>query len=239
MRTLSELIESEERYKRRRADRMNKIAPIKIIKRPRPELLDYNTAKKTFWNCYKDAISTSGEIKPIINNNNVATYSNLVKYYTRDPATAFNIKKGLFLVGEYGSGKSKVLKALQAMAAAHPGNIIHRPIWSHYKAYKKRAEDELKLDQLLNEWARYDLIIDDIGYEEDIKTARVNSFGTVVNIVQEIVRARYELYCNTGVITHFTSNKPFREIKDLYGAGTSTRLMEMTTQILWYGENLR
>jgi DNA replication protein DnaC len=53
------------------------------------------------------------------------------------------------------------------------------------------------------------------------------------------VRYRYELFKNKGLVTHFTSNKTFSEIEELYGSGTSTRLKEMCHEIHWRGGSLR
>ena len=91
----------------------------------------------------------------------------------------------------------------------------------------------------MEEHKRNHLLIDDLGYEEDDENARVNDFGSKTDIVVEVVRRRYEIYQQFGLLTHFSTNKTTDQIEELYGGGTSSRIQEMCNIQLWHGENYR
>ena len=235
--TLSELISSEKRWRDRRDRRRNgPSVPTKPIPRVTPVQLDYETAKRTFWEEYKKILRPA---TPIVREDNAPIITAMLKYYINAPDNPIPENKSAYVVGEYGSGKSKLMKSILYTTRRHPEGICHRPVWIAYKAFKRKTPSGIMLDELVAEWSNTPLIIDDLGYEEDDRTTRSNVYGTVTNIVQELVRARYESYQNNGVTTDWTSNKSLEEIRDLYGDGTYTRLKEMSVQILWNGQSLR
>jgi DNA replication protein DnaC len=232
--SLAELIEKEEEWKKRRSERH---PSTEYTPPPQMEAIDltYEEARVTFWRLYQSILYPA---KAIVHTQNKTTISALLNYMISEPCPLPS-HKGLYVVGAYGSGKSKLMKALIHVPRSYPQALCRRPIWLSYRAYKKKTATGIMMETLLDEWSKHEIVIDDLGFEEDDKSTRSNVYGTLTNIVQEIVRARYESLQKYGVVTHFTSNKPITEIAELYGDGTATRLIEMTSQILWRGDNLR
>jgi len=178
--------------------------------------------------------------KPIIHPGNEIIIREILKWISNDPECKLERRKGVYLVGEYGSGKTQLMNSIKETGKVI--NETHHQTFRKwlsvgYRGLKKASEEEF--DGYMKFYNRFAICIDDLGYEEDAKTSRVNKMGTVSVVVQELVRSRYELWQRTNAPTHFTSNKSIEEIRELYGAGTSTRLQEMCHQLHWKGENLR
>lgn len=171
-------------------------------------------------------------VRPIIVAENAPIVEQLIRWMTMDPDCSLPLHKGIYLYGDYGSGKSYIMKALRRLSAIRERAVV-RTLWStSYKALKKDVDDQI------NFFSSYPLCIDDLGYEEQSdKDQRVNNFGTVTKVVQEVIRSRYEI--RQEVVTCFTSNKSFDDIELLYGRGTCDRLIEMCTPLHWRGESLR
>lgn len=202
------------------------------------EPVEYQLAKRTFWTVYK---SQTKNQHPVVLPKNAAILEELIRFWCYDPEVSLNPSKGVILYGEYGSGKTIVMKSLHKMADCFYDKIIHQSVMIPYKLMKSMnpATGQMRMEELLEEWKGHNMIIDDLGYEETGTTANYVHFGTSINVVQEIIRQRYELYQNRGIYTHFTTNKTMDEIQNVYGHGTSTRLMEMCQPVFWRGESLR
>lgn len=232
--TLQQLIDNAAAYMSRREQRMNPpVTPIPFAPSPPPPRFTYAEAREAFWTAYTMQLRCYA---PFVHTDNAPIVQQLVRYHTSCPDCALAPHKGLYLYGAYGSGKSALIKSLIAFSATYPHHLMRRPVWIHYKKFKKTGTS---VDEVLSEWSGYEIVIDDLGYEEDSRTSTTNSYGTITNIVQEVVRYRYEIYQSRGIVTHFTTNKSPEEIRDLYGEGTSTRLKEMCTPLLWRGGSLR
>lgn len=202
--------------------------------RPQVEPLTYQQAKEEFWDKYKTIL---GIASPKVHPDNVVILRSLVQYFIGDPETLLETHRGVCIYGQYGSGKSMVMKGLGGMMATFPYHPTRRFFYVPYKNFKKKAHE---LDSMLADYHRYDLYIDDLGYEEHTEgDAKVVSYGDQVKVVQEIIRARYEVFISHGVLTHVSTNKTYEEFEKVYGAGTATRMSHMSQFIYWRGENLR
>lgn len=148
-------------------------------------------------------------------------------------------KKGVFLVGGVGIGKSAMMKTLQVLLK----DTERRFKWANSYELKDLSEQmtigEIKANycDLLNS----DLYIDDIGFTVDVKR-----YGNTVNIISEIITERYDLFVSSGVKTHFSTNLLITSkdpnvptIEKFYGVRIVDRLKEMCNLITWNGESLR
>lgn len=79
----------------------------------------------------------------------------------------------------------------------------------------------------------YDLIIDDLGFEDE----RSVSYGNARDIMESVLQARYMVFPEHR--THFTSNKTPAELKARYGDRIWSRLNEMCAFVAMPGGDRR
>lgn len=143
-------------------------------------------------------------------------------------------RKGLFLKGECGIGKSYGVEVLAA--------IFHLPVF--------RTEDFISaykdLDGNLNELrkmvitgmdffnAPHDIVLDDIGTAD---TAR--NYGEIADIVCNVIDWRYHAYLKYGVKTIVTTNLSDSEILQRYGRRVEDRIREVFYVKRVAGKSLR
>jgi DNA replication protein DnaC len=154
-----------------------------------------------------------------------------------------NREKGLLLVGGIGVGKTALMR------------IFHRLFKDSARKFKWVTATELR--DLLDEYTvseikamygydwKLDLYIDDIGFGNP----NSNRYGNTVNLISEIICERYDLFVQTGIKTHLSSNLPAQVDKakypdvvtltDLYGNRIVDRMREMCETLIFKGESLR
>lgn len=135
-------------------------------------------------------------------------------------------KKGLLLIGTVGTGKSTVLKA---MACAMDAEYLSVPELA--VMFSKRGADALM--QVVNEAQKWDLFLDDLGAEKDLKSY-TNAFP-----IEEIIFKRYDLWKACGARLHLSTNLSGDQIEERYGVRVRDRLREMTTVVSCTGRSLR
>jgi hypothetical protein len=144
-----------------------------------------------------------------------------------NPKMGIYLDKGIFLSGNVGSGKTKVMKLLGSYLS-----FLHSPylyemkyVWKFAEAYKDVAFGCFKAEFSGN---RY---YDELALTNEItkmpEREMVHHFGTKILIGQELIFVRYEAFVNNGYITCFTSNEPPSRMKEIYGTRADDRLAEM------------
>lgn len=148
-----------------------------------------------------------------------------------DVATQFSIdlKKGIFLSGPIGVGKTQIMKLMRYLTAPSEDykvlsctklaldfgrtgtNIIHDYTYGSFK-----PPDNSPLAYCF----------DDLGKEIVVK-----HYGTTCQVMQQILLARYELFIQSGMITHATSSLHTLQIEERYGTEIRSRLREMFNRI--------
>ena len=108
-------------------------------------------------------------------------------------------KKGIILVGDYGVGKTALMRVMQRLFKDSNARF------KYVSAYELRdLSEEMTLSQIKELYGydlKHDLYIDDIGANIDVKR-----YGNVVNVIAEIISERYDLFVESGFRTHFTTN---------------------------------
>lgn len=108
-------------------------------------------------------------------------------------------KKGVILVGDYGVGKTALMRVMQRLFKDSNAKF------KYVSAYELRdLSEELTLSQIKEMYGydlKHDLYIDDIGANIDVRR-----YGNVVNVIAEIISERYDLFIDSGFRTHFTTN---------------------------------
>lgn len=133
-------------------------------------------------------------------------------------------KRGVMIVGNTGSGKTILMQMLK--------NIAHPQDKANF-IYKKAKEivimfdnDEIKYD-VYSYYKTRNVLFDDLGTED-----KGNNYGVRTECFETIIQDRYDLYKETGMVTHFTTNLGQKEIELRYGARCASRLTEMCDVVL-------
>lgn len=79
------------------------------------------------------------------------------------------------------------------------------------------------------------ICIDDIGSEQ----FSANFFGNQVNLIQEVIYGRYDIFSYKGIQTHITTNLTPSKIEEAYGERVRSRLTEMMNDIVITGNDRR
>ncbi len=146
-----------------------------------------------------------------------------------------NLNKGLMITGDYGTGKSVLMKAIVKFIDEYysdkivtngipsPLYVISHDISNAYIEQNITLLNKMKTTSVL--------AIDDLGYEPK----KVVSFGTEQHPFEEIMMYRYDRR-RTILIT---TNLSLKQIGELYGEHVKDRLKQMVYIIEFKGESKR
>lgn len=170
----------------------------------------------------------SEKIKPILNN--------LCLYFLGIKGE-YSLDKGIFLMGDFGTGKSTLMRVFQRWLATlwpfNPNGFTITSIEEVIDFYKKDGN-----------LYRFTFKRDNDGFT-DIHHILINEFGKDVKdkiygteamqILNSFMMIRYDIFQNSGKVTHITSNMlPFSEEKAL-----NDRYIEMFTIVKIEGKSYR
>jgi len=157
----------------------------------------------------------------------------LVAYLARSASFKGDLSKGILLIGENGTGKSRMLKALSlAMGYLHNFRFaIHSGL--EIEDIYKRGGD--RMNSLEMAMAQKMFGFDDIGEEHDY----IKVFGTDVNVGIDVISRRYNHQMNVGCLTFGTTNLSLEMQAQKYGARIESRMHEMFNVVYLRGKDLR
>lgn len=192
----------------------------------------------------------------VIDENNRFVYENLIKYVHCDPSCvcidpetkekrpADLFRKGIFICGECGTGKSVAMK----VAAIYANAIGARVMVFDYREQKNVECGlfgmQIRVDQVCDEYAnngniqRYKqahiLTVDDLGAEQ----GETLYMGNRQNVMRQIIEFRAD---RTNALTSFTSNAPMlhKFMIDKYGDRAVSRFKQMENYYELRGKDRR
>lgn len=134
--------------------------------------------------------------------------------------------KGILLSGKRGIGKSFTFEIYRKVIQYNPN--LNRPIViksvlqieEEYKAAKDEKKSGEYLKDLIN---TPELVIDDLGMED----MKFNDYGTIRNLIADIIFLRYPLFQRGLVVTHATTMLKHDELPKIYPAHIVDRMREM------------
>ena len=168
-------------------------------------------------------------------------YDSLVKYFI---SVQKGYKKGLYIAGQVGTGKTLSLKVMQKMfggftivSSRHLVREFMKSKTNGMEVLDQYGRDSFVKDANGNRDIKkpIHLCIDDLGLDE------VNSklYGNQVNIFMEILLDRYECWIDYGLRTLITTNASPKIMEESYGTRVRERMREMCEYITITGDSKR
>lgn len=165
----------------------------------------------------------------IIDSDNEKQILALAYYFTGNPRFEFketktdervmdySLRKGLFLIGNYGCGKSSLIYSFcEVLRNVGQGFLRYSMIdidddfaQNSYSAFNKHR----------GEYPKY---YDDIGRE----SVMAGSYGNKASVATKICEFRYRLFIEKGVKTHYSSNMNGKTFEERYSDFIYTRIKE-------------
>ena len=170
----------------------------------------------------------------------------LLAYFSEDEAACWqrdmSLKKGLFLMGPVGCGKTTLIKLCRKFFAKKPFRIVpsrkisQQFVSEGYSALFRYGSQSYRIKHLgFGPIVFYDqpitYCLDDVGVEPFAK-----HFGNDCNVIAEVVLDRYEEFVHRGLITHLTTNLNAEELQQRYHERIRSRLREMCNLIAFPSE---
>ena len=141
-------------------------------------------------------------------------------------------KRGLLLIGDCGTGKTKLLQAMSLLFCFYENDRNWLRVYSASDTVKlSLSKDEKDINTLsFMKTANY-VGIDDVGTE----SANVKNYGTDLNPIADILFHRY----NAMKVTVLSSNLNMEEIRIRYEERIHDRLCEMCDRIIFKFQSFR
>lgn len=226
--SLEELRDAQNRFLERRKERFRPVQTVgalipKVMSIPdyipipvpdEPKKLTYDEGSELLFKCIKRRHSRQ-DWKFVFTEEQKVTVRNLIRYFLDDPACIWNLRKGIYLWGDTGRGKTEVMnlfrdftreiKSMQFEIASTRGIV-----------FDLAKEKDVGV---LSQYFTGHKCFDDFGFEE----ATANVYGNNIKVMEAIIdeRDRYNL------ITHATSNVRPSMLELVYGKRTVSRCEKM------------
>jgi len=136
---------------------------------------------------------------------------------------AGDIRKGLFVWGGYGAGKTAILFALS--------EIFTEMTIKNVSKFPAKVLAERMNEEGVEIMAKRPLFIDDLGREPEV----FNNYGTKKRVMIDLFARRYD----TGAWTFVTAQYQIEKFKDKYGLLILDRMRSMFNEIHLPGESRR
>lgn len=174
----------------------------------------------------------------VIDQKNDVKIMAVIKWVIQDPAGPLDIKKGLWICGPYGSGKTEFVKNIVLAA-----NVAHFK-FNNIRYFENRAYDHIYDNTRIqgNPDFIYQLppacyYVDDLGYQDRV-TAKL--YGNTDNVLDILLTRLHGMHKN-GFYHIATSNKTPGGMAEnnLIHPGSYDRIQEMFNIVSWGGNSLR
>jgi len=219
---------------------------------PEARIMTYEEARNYILSQGQERLQKRGK-KMFFNPELARLYRLLTLYHTGDPefetlGPGYSLHKGLYLAGSYGTGKSFAMSLFCNYSIKQNLQLRNAPMESNFvsclyitREYRRSGDDVIKAytdDSVYyvdREKKYHTVTFDELSDKPEGK-----NFGNTVNVMQEILEARYNTFVNHGQITHVTTNITSQEdFIALYGGRMGSRYKEMFNIVYVDGIDLR
>jgi DNA replication protein DnaC len=165
-------------------------------------------------------------------------YENGIRYFSGDPKCEWNLKKGIYLYGKIGSGKTTFFRIFKALNdATKTGNTFRKfNMLEIIDGYQKNGSEYFKSMNYSDAMRSVasNILIDDLGQAAN----NAKYYGNSTNIISELIQRRYLTFTDNYKLTHISTNLEPQEIGE-NGEFVSSRMREMFNIILFPGNDKR
>lgn len=171
-----------------------------------------------------------------IDQDNQLVIEKLIQYFMG------SMDKGILLRGGIGTGKTLLMTIFKHYASLYGRGfrIFHvRDIITDYMNSGAKGLSQYILPEVVEcgqvTKKAFPICIDDIGTEANT----YKFYGSQSNLIEELIYGRYDIWVSRRVVTHFTTNKTPKELKDFYGERAYSRIIEMMNDFILTGKDRR
>ncbi|MFC5044403.1 hypothetical protein ACFSTE_14640 [Aquimarina hainanensis] len=215
----------------------NKSEPVKYVQIP----LEW--MKSQVWKEGK-AYFRKENRKFIIDDNNREFFDVICRYFADDYSFEEKVqngelRKGLLIYGNCGTGKSSIFDIIQNISRKH--NLIQ--LWfSNLSVHqvvnefnKENKQDKLiGAESVIEKYSKGKVHFDDLGTEKEVQ-----AWGIKENLFDRLLQIRYNHFKQKGTKTFVTTNLSIRELENRYCKQVKDRLYQMFNFIPLNGESRR
>ncbi|OAD45427.1 P-loop NTPase family protein [Polaribacter atrinae] len=141
------------------------------------------------------------------------------------------LRKGLLVYGDCGSGKSSIFDIIQNISLKY--NLKH--LWfKNVSVHDVITDYNINGEEVVKRLTTGNIHFDDLGTEK-----LANSWGVREKLMGRILEIRYNNFKKYGIKTFVTTNLSIDEIKRYYGVRVADRLYELFNFIELTGESRR
>lgn len=169
----------------------------------------------------------------VLDEHNEQIISDMCLYFTGDQRSPYDPKKGLFLYGPVGTGKTTIISLFRLNQVCSFPVVACRQISYDFQRHGHEAVGKYKFSGKFPEAKQLygqeetGYCFDDLGTEIDKK-----HFGNESNVMAEIILDRYDNKELKGK-THVTSNLNSTMIEERYGYRVRSRIREMFNVVIF------
>ncbi|EHP47195.1 P-loop NTPase family protein [Odoribacter laneus] len=159
----------------------------------------------------------------IIDDNNRSVVADLFNYFTNRPGH-LNNKKGIWLEGNLGTGKSTLLRIFSKyLIRERKGFLLHSCTHICTSFSEGASLDSYTYGKNNYPNGAINMGFDELGREP----VPVYRYKTQINVMQHILHVRYSLWQEFGIKTFITTNLDANGVENLYGDFIRDRRQEM------------
>lgn len=175
-----------------------------------------------------------------VDDNNKEVLKDMLLYFTGNENFNGSLNKGLMLVGGVGTGKSLLFKIFKEYTM----NVIRNNSFQMHSAIDIIDNVNTTGVEYLKQYSHnYDgrhaypirCYIDDIACINET----VKHYGTDINVIEQLLSLRYNIYEKYGTLTHISTNKYPNQLTDVYDQRITSRMNEMFNILELKGNDYR
>ena len=157
------------------------------------------------------------------------TVYGLLRYFTNNSESPYPLHKGIYLYGECGTGKTRLMRLFQKLTAETVKSFDMANLTKEIQNAKSHPEFDI-----IGKLKQGNKCLDEFGFGNDV----INDHGNKTQVYDALIYERH-LLSQYGKLTHIISNVPIADAGKFVDFRNVDRFGEMMTPVLFTGETMR